>query len=354
VRCIVKRIGPLAVVVATLSSSGPALAAENVDLTETAKKEKKVPWSGSLFTYENSFSAYSLTRSAELTYNPYYTQSLSFRPAYNLRDDLAFKLRLDLEIELTSSDDTDHRHEWVVSDLWFDTVWKPDFLKIPKVDIKVVPNLRFTFPTSIESHGRSTIMTVGPGLTFTREFQLLKGRFLKSLELGYSPRFTKVLNRYAQAQVAERDGCQNVSRPECQHRGKRNVDWRFVNTIEGTLKITDKLSFGAIVMFINNLLYKLPGETVDVGGGAVATLPESQVNTTALTWAIFDFTYEVLPWLQLSAGTSTYYGQLADDSSLRTPLFNRFTNFYFDVTIPVDAFVSQVQGWTGRGKSASN
>jgi len=330
-----------------ISSSASA----NEELLAKTAEQEKVPWRNSMFTYENMFSAYSFSRSADLTYNPYYAQSFSFRPRYYPRDDLSLRLRLDLEVEVTTSDDTDHAREWVLSDLTFDTVYAPKALTIPVVGIRVEPSLRFIFPTSIESRGRSTVMTLGPGVAFKRSIPLMKGKWLKELDLTYGFRFTKYFSKYATAQHAELEGCENLARPECQHRGKQNISWRFVNAFDAALKITDKLSFTWSMMFINNLLHQLPAQDIEIAPGLVEPLGPSAVTHTAATWAIFDLSYDVLDWLSLSIGTSTYYGQLATDSSYRTPIFNRYTNFFFDVTIPVDQFVAQVKSWAGRGKA---
>lgn len=349
---------------ALVLAAGVVLAAATAmaeEVAATAKKEEKVPWRGSLFIYENTFSAYSLSQSADLTYNPYYAQSLSFRPRYYPRDDLSLALRLDLEVELTTSDDTDRRHQAILSDMLFDVSYKPAFMKIPVVGIKVEPNVRFVFPTSIESQGRSMVMAIGPGFALRREIPLLKGKWLSSLELMYGFRASKYFHKYATAQVGSAGTCNNPGREECQflistneHGMARNRNWRFSNSLELSLKILDKLSFTADALFYNDLIHGFPEETITLGGGTTETLPGSKINHKASTWFILDVTYDVLDWLSLSIGTSTFYSQLRPDSSYNVPFFNRYTNFYFDITIPVDRFISQVQTWAGKKKSSSS
>ena len=56
-------------------------------------------------------------------------------------------------------------------------------------------------------------------------------------------------------------------------------------------------------------------------------------------------------WLSLSLGLSTFHPQLLPDSSgYYGPFFNRYATAYFDVAIPIDKAVDQVQSWTGWGK----
>ena len=360
-RCILRRASSILGFFLCVSVSLPSVAAVS-EFEESRKKtqagaeasatvQKKVPWRNSLFVYENALSALSMNRGADLSYNPYYAQSLSFRPRYYAMDDLSFRARLDLEIELTTSDETDHAREWIVSDLLLDTVYAPKWMKIPVVDILVSPSLRLMFPTSIVSRGRSLVMGLGPGFSLKRSFDLLKGRFLKSIGLLYAFRGTKYFNEYTTAQLNTSGVCSpttNPDNPGCLHSGKRNVSWRLSNYLAAEVQVMEKLLFSAHVFLFNDLLYGLDGETVEIEESPSVELSESGVNHRASTWVIVDVSYDVLDWLSLSLGVSTYYPQLRSNSTYYGP-FNRYTTFYFDVAVPVDAFVAQVQRWTGWG-----
>ena len=80
-------------------------------------------------------------------------------------------------------------------------------------------------------------------------------------------------------------------------------------------------------------------------GGSPVELEASQINHSASVWAITELGYDIVDWLSLSIGTSTRYPQLTPDSEYRTFFFNRYTAFYFNISIPVDQFVAQVQRW---------
>lgn len=323
---------------------------KTADATATSSvTAEKVAWRNSTFAYENSVSALSFNRGADLTYNPYYAQSLSFRPRYYLRDDLSLRARLDLEIELTLSDDSDHAREWILSDLLLDVNYAPSWMTIPVLKVQVNPYLRFAFPTSKVSQGHSMMLSMGPGFALRREFPLLKGRFLKSIGLTYAFRGTKYLNEFTTGQIAT-GIClgSNPDNPACTQSGTRNVSWRLNNVFEARLQIMDKLSFTADVLLFNDLLYKLDSEDVSAAVGSNSMVGDSRINHRAATWVIFDVSYDLLEWLWLSLGTSTFYSQLTPDSNYRTPLFNRYTTFYLDVTLPVDRFVNQVRSWARR------
>jgi hypothetical protein len=325
---------------------------------DASVEKKKKPWRNTRIVYENIFSAISLNKSHDQTWNPYYAQSLSLQPRYYIRDDLNLRLRLDVEVELTQADGTDLNHEPLLSDLMLDANYAPKWLTIPKVDVRVNPSIRFAFPTSIVSRGRSLVMSIGPGVAFKRSFTLLKGKWLKQVLLTYAFRPTLYLHEYAEASVEARTGCENINRPECQHRGSRNRAWRLTNTLMAQVQITDKWSAGIMLFLMNDILHELDGGTERIqiepqsNAGSSSThevpTPSSEINHRGAVWAILDVSYDVLDWLSLSVGTSTYYYHLAPDSDYEYFFFNRNTNFYFDVMIPIDRFVDQVQKWRGK------
>jgi hypothetical protein len=324
---------------------------KKADLKATGEAEaKKVPWRNSTITYENVVSALSFNEGAEMTYDPYYAQSFSFRPRYYLRDDLSLRARLDLEIELTTSDDTDHAREWILSDLSLDGVYTPAWMKIPVLGINVSPGLRMAFPTSIVSRGRSMMLSLSPSVAFRRSFELLKGRFLKNIGLTYAFRATKYFHEYTTAQLNTSGICSltNPDNPACLHSGYRNVSWSLGNTFEVRLQVMEKLSLTMDLMLMNSLLYPLDSETYAGPNVPEVALGESEINHRAAVWGIIDVSYDLFDWLWLSLGISTYNPQLTPDSKVRAPFVNRYTAFYLDVTLPVDAFVNQVRTWVKR------
>jgi len=335
------------------------------DYDEQKKSEaavkKKVPWRNSLIVYKNQFSAISLDKSAEPQYNPYYINSFSFLPRYYIKDDLSLRLRLDLEIELTTADDTDYAHEWVVSDLSLEFNYAPSVLKIPLLDVAVNPSLRLYFPTSKASQARSMIMALGPGLAFRRQFALLKGNWLSSIGLSYSFRAVKYFNEYTTRVLSDPDaismGHANPSRSDFYSDPRRNTDWRFYNGFNLLLQVHEKVSFSASLFLINDLLYGLSELDMEDYVNVVGldkTIPASDVNSKMALWSVFDISYDALDWLWLSIGVSTFHPQQAPDSTNYDPFFNRFTQVYFDITLPVDRVISKVQDWTGWGKGGED
>ncbi len=356
-RCIVRNKVTLCVFLAGVLTAQTALAQEIETGTAeaTVKKEKKVPYRGSSFTWGHSISALTLDKSAESTYNPYYAQGFDFKPRWYLRDDLSLRARFVFEIEMTDSDSLDSAHGVYTTDLSLEANYAPKWMKIPFLDISVNPSFSIYLPTGTYSKRKSLLMTIAPGVALRRSFKLLKGKFLKEIGLTYGFRFSKYLNGYETASLDSTGICGgsdiDPSQPSCVSSGSRNVSYRIVNSFGFSLKVMEKLSVGATLFVINDMLYDIEGQDYEVGNGNPSVaIGDSEINHRGSLWGIFSIDYDVLPWMSLSVGTSTFYNQLGSDSSYRGFFFNRYTNFTFDVTIPIDKFVAQVQDWTGAGK----
>ena len=360
-RCIVHNKVSLCVFLAAVFTASPVLAGltdENAVSTVTSGSEKKVPYRGSLFAWGHSLGALTLDKSADPTYNPYYLQSFSFRPRWYLRDDLSLRARFDMQVELTEADTLDSANQLYTYDLSLEANYAPKWMKIPFVGITVNPSFRLYLPTGTLSKRKSLLMAIAPGVALRRSFDLLKGKFLKNVGLTYGFRITKYFNSYETSSLDSVGicGASNIdpSQPSCVSSGSRNVSYRLVNSFSVSLQVMEKLSVGAYLFVINDMLYDIEAGSYDVTAGKPVELPASKINHRGSLWGIFSVAYEVLPWMELSVGTSTFYSQLAPDSTYEAFFFNRFTNFTFDVAIPIDKFVAQVQDWTGLGKGGND
>ena len=344
-----KRILMVNLVVA-LGLSLPALAADETTTSATVaktaekKETKKLPFRGSSFTFSNSGNWYAY-------HNPTYSMSFDFRPRYYIRDDLSLRARLMVDVEMTDSDSTNTVREPILSDLSLDVNYAPAFLKIPVLDINTAVSLRMQFPTSKASQGRSLMFALAPGVSLNRSFNLLKGNWLPSVAVLYGFRAYKYFNEYTTRQVDIT--CSHPRDISCQQSGSRNTNWRFNNTFSVMLPIyKEKLTFTATVMLFHDIKYGMDETETTLSNGSTLTVPGTEVDMSVATFSIFDITYGVLPWLNLSAGVATFSNTLAQDSSYRFPLFNQNTNFYFDISIPIDKFVEQVQSWAGSEKES--
>jgi hypothetical protein len=312
--------------------AGQARAAE----VEPAKAaEAKNPWRGSAITYEHSFSALSLDKSAEPDYNPYYAQSLMLRPEWHFGDNLYLRGGLSFEQELTDSDETNVKREVVVSDLTIDAggpSWKEE-----NSGVKVSGSLRLNLPVSKKSAAEQLYLGLAPGLSLSRKFDVADG-----LILGYQGRFTYNIRKSAQAKYdgseircAPGDDCSQFS-----NSGRTTSNYSIGHGPSLTLEAMPKLSFMTSYTWVESRLYDLEDATVPPGivqTGDVDLPSEENIRWRYLEWFVLEGSYQVADSVGVAVGLNTVHPQQQPNGEDYTRFFNRLTAFYVDVNVDVDA-----------------
>ena len=342
---------------AALDESG---AEADVSVTEEVETEgDQLPFRGSTFTYENIFSAATAgDLSPETSF--YYAMSYSLRPRYYLNDWFNFRLRLDLEHELTDSPTTTRLREPLLSDMWLDFYFS-DVLESVTDTIDLSTYLRLQLPTSKVSQARTLVMggTVGVVAQYTAPV-------LEGLRLTYGINGTKYFNQrttsaFEEPLVAMTPNTQALAESYLGP-GTRNASWLLRNTIGVDLMPIEDLTLSVSVTFYDYFLYPVSDMTtedleVDVAcGDAAGCVIDSDPNNTnrrSNIWYIVELSYSPVPWLGLALGTSTYNPQLTPGSEYRAPFFNRFTNVYFDISVTIDELVNSIRNRRSGGSVAS-
>ena len=323
---------------AVSGEAGGAVEAE-ATLEAEAAPVKKAVWRNTLFIYENAVSAYSFSKEAELTYNPYYAMSYAFIPRFYLYKGMSLRLNWSFEQELTNSDMTTKKHEVYWSDVNLDWVWG-GAATIPGVDVYFTPKVRFTLPASKGSQARTLYVAIGPGFDFLKTFDVLGG-----ITLQWAFRYTKYFNKYSGAvsedSILECPGTQ----ASCPYYGlgPRNPSHSFTNAFLLELRPIDKLYFVLQVAVINRLLYDNTETSVDIIGGSY-DLQESSNNSNhqGLMQYVFEIGYDVLPFMSVGLGANTYNPMLAPNSEYYAPFFNRYTTLYLDFVIYPEVIVTNL------------
>jgi hypothetical protein len=313
---------------------------------EAGPPRKPSVWRNTLFIYENAVSAYSFSKEAELTYNPYYAMSYRFVPRFYLYEGMSLRLDWSFEQELTNSDFTNKKHEVFWSDVAVDWVWG-GAATIPGIDVLFTPKVRFTLPASKQSQARTLYVALGPGFDFLKTFDVLGG-----ITLQWAFRYTKYFNKYSGAvsedPLLECPGTQ----ASCPYYGlgPRNPSHSFSNAFLLEVRPIDKLYIAVQVAIINQLLYKNTEKTVDILGGTY-TVEESSQNTDhkGLMQYVVEIGYDVLPFMSIGLGSNTYNPMLSPRSEYYAPFFNRYTNVYLDFTIYPEVIVTNLA--KGRKKT---
>ena len=305
------------------------------------------------FTYENIFSA--RPRSTDLSPDAtfYYAMSYSFQPRFYVTDWFHLRARFDLEHELTDGGTT-YLREPLASDTTIDA-WFTDVLD-PVTDwVDLHLFARLTFPSSKASQARTLQTGVTAGLTLMRSFPVLEG-----LRLSYGFSASKYFNRYTTAvQEAPTLSCVAGADFDCASQvntGARNASWAIRNVFGLTFSPIERLTFSASVSWNTQLLYSLTdADASDLYGGVVCADPRAcpivpdELNTDMRVGLAYVLAlgYDILPWLGVAVGTSTFNPQLTPSSDYRAPFFNRYTNFFIDINITVDELVQSIMGRSG-------
>jgi hypothetical protein len=314
----------------------PAGAEGGVDLEADVKPAKRSPFRNSYFLYENTFSAYSLKKDAQLTYNPYYAMSYSFRPRYYVWKDLYVGLRWDLEQELTDADATTKYRQVIWSDVLLDLAWTTAYT-IPTVDIIFTPKIRVELPASLQSQARTLYLSLGPGFNLTRIFDVWGG-----IVLQYAFRYTKYFNKYTST-LSEEPLLECPEKGACRYDviGPQNPSMRVTNDFYLEIRPTTKFFIDALVEVRNYILYPVPDAEYETVTGT-ETVGSSGKRHSGYMWYIFELGYDILPFFTVAVGSSTYNPMLNPESEYYPPFFNRYTNLYLDFAIDLDGAINAI------------
>ena len=330
---------------ASAPSASPVAASEASAAVTTeiapAAKAKANPWKGTFVGYEHVFSAVSLDKASGQTWNPYYAHSFTLQPMWRFHDYVGLRLRLDVEQELTDSDETVRRYEWMWSDLNVEVnAGKGYTEKVTGININ--GNLRLGLPVSKISRARTMFLALSPSLTISRKFPVLKG-----LTIAYSGRFTY---QFHQSTTAQYDGtslsCGDPDSAECErftNTGIRNAQTVLVHGPSIRLDILDNLSFSVSYSLRRSGLYDLDDyEVYDSASGIhLGTLTSGENDIDARYGQAFsaELAWAPIDMVGLALGFITVYSDLRQNGSYQTPLFNQFTNIYLNLSLDIDSVV---------------
>ena len=115
------------------------------------------------------------------------------------------------------------------------------------------------------------------------------------------------------------------------------MEWRLSHSVDLSFAFTNWLRLSASGAFVTDYLHPL------VTDDTVSFVPQEPEDRRFLVATDLSLAFQPIPSLGITVGASTTYPQLAPDSSYRTPVFNRFTEIYLDLTLDVAGLVSQIQ-----------
>ncbi|MBI3183256.1 MAG: hypothetical protein HYZ28_14050 [Myxococcales bacterium] len=301
-----------------------------------AEKGEGPPWRGSVATYGHAATALSLSKSAEPFYNPFYGHRLELQPEWHFGQQLFLRGKLELSQELTLSDETTYRHEVVWSDLAVEV--GAEGVDDPWLGVRAAGTLRLTAPLSKVSAAQTKLFSLGPGISLTRKFPVRSG-----LTARLESRLTQSFHRFTTTQfsaptIAACGDLRDQSCGELAHSGARNVRSELGAAATVSFEPIEKLSATARFQLSQGWLYPL----AEVRLNGAENLPTTGEVGLRHTWGlVLEASYQLLPYLTASLGSSTIAPQLAPDGTRRTPFFNRYTTLYLDLGLDFEAVLSR-------------
>jgi len=300
-----------------------------------AAETDKAPWRSSAVTYRNMATAFTLDRSADLTYNPTYAMMFEVTPYWWFGDVLYVTAMFNAMREFTNSDITTERGEWELADTTL-TVGGQGIVTIPWVGIDVSAALVTGFPTSKLSRARTQYLSTMLQLTLSRSFDLLSGFSVSLTGLG-----VRYYNEYTTSEYETPliPGCIPSQGP-CDaflNSGLRNPAWRVGGQLALSQDFTDFLGVSASAALVTDYLYEQESDDLRVS-------LEPQEGTDQRYYMVFgaEVVATLMPSLALAVGAATESPQQKLNSEYERPFFNRYSVLYGDIRIKIDGLIDQI------------
>jgi hypothetical protein len=331
---------------------------------EGEEKEKpfRRTFAGTAIYWDNSFTAVSLDKSHDYTWNPNYVMGFGFVPVWNVTDSLSLSSNIGFSIELTNSDFSNKRNEVFFNDIPINASYRYKVDINDDVKFGTGLNGGFLLPTSRMSRYVTlyTALTIGTNATFTFP------KVLQGLSLGWKPSFTKYFhasenprkagNPLDDSPIPDTEKATSTHYQALAYSPGENPSWKLNNNLFISLGIWETLAF--TFGYTHGYTYKYsatntasdePEDECIVDPMGCDPVRDTGHNERGIYSQSFMYSFDyTLPapvhMVGLSLGAMTATNQLAPDGQYRTPFFNRETVINFGVTIDLDTMIKAIQG----------
>jgi hypothetical protein len=292
----------------------------------TASADLADDFKGSSVSVNNVVSSLSLQKDGQLTYNPYYAVSVQAAPRYWFSELFYTSLTLGAAREITNSDITTQKGETNLNDITL----RLGLSKIASIPggITLSGSLDTLIPTSKASRARTMIVGLRPALNISWS---VPG--LESLSVNYSGSGSWYAHEYTTASrevplilgcAITDGGCDAFS-----HNGVRNTQWRLINSISTNFSATSWLGFSATFVMLHDFVYPLEADEEQ----ATSFVPQKPSSTRYVLAYDLSMNIKAMSSMNIALGASTANPQLAPDTSHYAPFYNRYTNFYLNLSL---------------------
>ncbi len=314
-----------------------------VATAEVAATEKKTwPWRGTI-AFRNLTGTTAFAPDYEQSYLPYEGLGLMIAPRFQLNDTMSVGIWQYATVELSNTGNSTYYREPQLSDTMLSFAWsalntaawfKSEKGEKPPSAFVLTLQGMLGLPTSKASIAKQLYTAPGIGLSARYTWRDLT----VSLTSRFQHSFYKSTTMQYNAQpittcTGDAFGCD----PSLQSSGVRSTQNRILAIGSLSYSITDKLSVSVSAGEIMDWLPSLSAATIPVVGSSPTQLAAAgDQNFRALMYWGAGVDYSILSWLGAGIGLETYNSQLKADSTYETPMINRYTTAYLELSVALD------------------
>ncbi|MFO8074046.1 MAG: hypothetical protein R6V85_19475 [Polyangia bacterium] len=328
---------------------------------EEGEKPFRRTFAGTSLSWDNSFTARSLDKSYQYSYNPNYTMGFGLAPVWNISDEVSLSTSIGFDTELTNSDFSNKKRETFFRDIPINLGYTHSFDVNDDVKFRTGLNGGAVLPTSRMSRYTTMYTSLKLGTQATFSFP----NVLEGLSLGWRPSFTK----YFHESVTPRPDANPLDEtpiPDTERATSTryqalaydayaiNPTFSVANTLSLNIGLVSTLSFS--FAYTHNYIYKY--DPSDIGGteDGFCTDPqgcddprdtghnERGIYSQSFSYMLSYGLPEPVQMLSLNLGAVTASNQLAPSGQYRKPFFNRETVITFGLSLDIDGAIRAAQG----------
>jgi hypothetical protein len=302
-----------------------------------------LPWRASV-SWNQGYAMAGFVRDTAQTFNPTYIWDFLFSVGYSFNRDLLLRAMQPMLIELTDSDSTTSRQQFLIDDTAVDLAYT--FLRSeprPAESLKLGVSGRLLFPTSLASQAAGMVVGTRAAISGSYAFdQILHGLLARS-ELRYTHRW----NRYATPTADEPYPCTDASGEavsDCEQLGGvSSLTDAVVFALGGDLGFAKDwtLSVDVTLGFGRGNPFEETSIAIDTGEAEVPDTSQTHWrNTYSLDIAVG---YEFTRWFAVAASISNGSSQRAPNGDLRAPFSPYDTSVGLLMVLTVDELYASSQ-----------
>lgn len=353
---------------ATLSTGGQQRdeAQDESSESKADKKDEKLPWRGTTFTFEQSATTQTVGLGDDyISDNPVYELFFSFRPRYYFYDDgkhsFNVNMRFDLTQELTNSDSTTQQREAVFGNIGLNASYG---VKLYKNDAGWSTTLntgpRITLPADKYAYRSGQRLQLGWSLGGMQALPVAgqNKTWFPTASLNGAVEYRKMFNEATTSvnDDFERQRMDTGLRPliSDQLSPVAKVSDQLTITTGGSLDITSELHLTASYLWILQWTHKFSDATVDIvtGPAPVGSVDDPQ-TFRVVPWFMASIDYDIIPELGMSLGYYNVTNQIGADGQRRNPLWSPDARVFLDLTANLDEIYKRLAGKSSSEKPDS-